>query len=116
MPPPPLIPNTGPLPQPPPPLHENGGPGLVLGVLSIICGLLGFVPVLGLITSVLGVIFGVMGFARARDAGNQGGVVCGIIGLVLSGTAVLLWVIGMLFLGGLLAIFGGILGGMAQMK
>ena len=116
MPPPPTIPTTGPLPPPPQPLQENGGPGLMLGVLSIICGLLGFVPVLGLITSVLGVIFGIMGFARAREADNQAGVVCGIIGLVLSGTAVLLWVIGMLFLGGMLAILGGILGNVAQMK
>jgi len=113
----PVIPQPdAPPPVPPPFQNEGGGPGLVLGVLSIICGLLGFVPVLGLVTSVLGVIFGAMGFARARDAGNQGGVILGIIGLVLSACAVLLWVIGMLFLGGLLAILGGILGQAAQMK
>jgi len=89
---------------------------MVFGILSIFCGLLGFVPLLGVVTSVLGVLAGIMGLNRARAAGNQAGTVTSVIGLVLSACAVMLWIIGMLFLGGVLAILGSLVGGAAMMK
>ncbi|WP_431282085.1 hypothetical protein ACQW02_22190 [Humitalea sp. 24SJ18S-53] len=93
-----------------------GNPGLVLGILSIVCGLMGFVPLIGIVTCVLGVVAGIMGLNRARGAASQAGTITSVIGLVLSAFTVLMWIIGMLFLGGFLAILGSVVGGAAMMK
>lgn len=51
-------------------------------------------PIIGLILGLLGIIFGAVGMKQARLAGQSkglavGGLVCGIVGTVFSGIAVL---------------------------
>jgi hypothetical protein len=76
-----------------PPTAVQNQPGLVLGLCSIVAGLIGFgVPVLGMIASLAGIGLGVWGFRRGLAARYTGGIACGIIGTVVSVLSIVFWV------------------------
>jgi hypothetical protein len=91
----------------PPPLNgalatsravQNQQPGLVVGLLSIAAGLIGFgVPVLGMIASCAGIWLGVRGFRQSRPTHYTPGIVCGLIGVSVSILGIVFWVCAILF-------------------
>jgi hypothetical protein len=64
-----------------------------LAVASAVCGLTGFVPIIG---QVLGVVFGVLSLIRIRRSRATGSALGGapwaVVGLVSSGAAMLGWI------------------------
>ncbi len=78
---PPAYPNQQFQPVPPAPGPKNNG----WAIASLICGILGCIPV---VTSLLAAIFGIVGIRKAKEPGTSGkglaiaGLVLGIIGLI----------------------------------
>src|SRR5580704_11638024 len=72
---------------------QNQQPGLVVGLLSIAAGLIGFgVPVLGMIASCAGIWLGVRGFRQSRPTRYTPGIVCGLVGTSASILSIVFWV------------------------
>ena len=63
---------------------------LVMGILSIVCGLTGLMPI-GLVLGIIGIVQG--NKKRLTDSEAHAGFVCSIIGTSLSGAFVLLVVV-----------------------
>lgn len=81
--------------------------GTGLGVVALICGLIAFVPGLGLFFAIAAIICGALGNMRASAAGNGAGRALSIIGIVLAAIALLLMISTVVFLGSLFsALFG----------
>jgi hypothetical protein len=77
---------------------QHPRPGLIAGVGSIVAGVIGFgVPVLGMIASCVGIWLGVRGFRQGRAANQPPGMICGIIGISISGLSIVYWVSALLF-------------------
>ena len=77
-------------PKPVPPASRGNGPA----VASLVCGLIGCVPFVGLLFGLIGFILGIVGLRKSRDpyVGGKGmaiaGLVLGLIGTVVWGGAV----------------------------
>lgn len=73
-------------------------PGLIAGVGSIICGLIGFgIPVLGILVACVGIWLGVLAILRARRTAARSSMICGIAGISLSVLGIVYWVCVVLF-------------------
>lgn len=87
--------------------HPVSDDGTGLGVVALICGLIAFIPGLGLFFAVAAIICGALGNMRAAAAGNSSGRTLCIIGIALAAIALLLMISTVVFLGSLFsALFG----------
>ncbi len=97
--PPPPEPALEPIPEPPPPAAPEGTSGLA--IVSLICGIVGCIPGVG----IAAVITGHMALGRIKISG-QGGRGMAIAGLILGYLGIVGWIIAILT-GGLAIFFGG---------
>lgn len=71
-------------------LENNSSPGLVLGIVSCVCAVVGFfIPLLGLVLAAVALVCGIVGFKAARAANYQAGIVLTLIGALVSGISLL---------------------------
>lgn len=62
----------------------SSGAGRIMGVISLVCGILGLTPGLGILVSVIGLILGLIGRRHSAAEGDAGGATLGLIGVILS--------------------------------
>ena len=73
-------------------------PGMIAGVGSVICGVLGFcVPVVGMVAACIGIWLGILAIRQGRVGRYTPSVVCGAIGITLSALSIVFWVCAVLF-------------------
>jgi hypothetical protein len=73
-------------------------PGLVMGIGSIVAGVVGFsIPVLGMAAAALGICFGLRAAVLGRRGNCVPSVICGIIGTILCGLSIAFWIGAILF-------------------
>ena len=80
----------------PPPPSEQNPTSLILGIISIVLGLLSFFPgcccgYFAIPGTLISLGCGVGGLLTAGD--NQAGKICSIVGLVINGLVLLLWIV-----------------------
>jgi hypothetical protein len=61
-------------------------PGKVLGIIAMILGIFGLVPICGGLSAIVGIILGVLGKKKSSEAGMpsgmaKAGIICGAVGL-----------------------------------
>jgi hypothetical protein len=77
---------------------QNRQPGLIVSVCSLVAGVVGFsVPILGMIASCVGIWLGVKGVRQGRAATHTASIICGVIGISVSGLSIVYWVSAVLF-------------------
>ena len=82
----------------PPAAVSTSQPGMIAGIGSIICGLIGFgIPVLGILVACVGIWLGVLAVLRARRTMARSSTICGIAGISLSVLSIVYWVCVILF-------------------
>lgn len=62
----------------------TAAPGTILGIVSIVCGVLGLLPGFGILLSIGGLICGLIGRGQAKAAGNANGATLNKVGIILS--------------------------------
>ena len=105
----PTAPPPGYQPAPPPPGYPSGQSGYAqprpasngVATASLVLGIVGLIPVIGLLPAIIGLILGFVGLGRARrGAGKRGlaigGLVCSLLGIALSGVVLVagFWFVG----------------------
>lgn len=91
------------------PASGQGQDGTMLGIVSLVLGLLGFVPSLGVIAAIGGLITGSMGRAQAKRAGNGTGALLALLGIILSSLTLVFSILALIVAGGMVAGLGGML-------
>lgn len=87
------------------PPRRDDGTGL--GIVSVICGCIGFIPGLGMLFAIAGIVCGVLGNMRASAVANGAGRALSVIGIALSAVSLFLMITTVLFLGSLFnSLFG----------
>jgi hypothetical protein len=82
----------------PPAAVQKSQPGLISGIGSILCGLIGFgIPVLGILVAGVGIWLGILAILQARRTAARSSTICGIIGIALSALCIVFWVCAILF-------------------
>lgn len=66
------------------PQSAMAAPGTILGIVAIICGILGLMPGFGVLLSFAGLICGLIGRKQAKAAGNANGATLNKVGIILS--------------------------------
>lgn len=91
---------------PTPPAPAPGGtmaqPGSILGVVSIVCGVLGLMPGFGILLSIGGLICGLIGRGQAKAAGNASGATLNKVGIILSSLTLIIAFVVLIVAGGAL--------------
>ncbi len=82
--------------------------GTALGVVSIILGAGGTVPVVGILFAILGIVVGKMAKDRGTRTGNSVGATLGIIGMVVSAITLVIAAFMLFLMGGLVSTLFGV--------
>jgi hypothetical protein len=77
------LPGAPAVPPPPTPAPVPGA-GWVLGIVSIVCGVIGLLPGFGLLAAMIGIALGWVGRRRALQEGDNRGAFLCLVGLVLA--------------------------------
>lgn len=85
-----------------PPSGGQAAPGTILGIVSLICGILGLTPTFGIILAVVGLVTGSIARKQASAANNDTGRTLGLIGMILSAITLVIALISLIFVGGVL--------------
>ena len=87
-------------------IHQTPAPapteGTALGVISMMLGVGGTIPGLGIILAILGIVLGNTAKNRGKRTGNSVGATLGIIGVVVSSFTLVVAVILLFLAGGLI--------------
>jgi hypothetical protein len=83
-------------------LRPQAGPGAgsVLGIVSIVCGVIGLLPGFGLLAAMIGIALGWVGRRRALEEGDNRGAFLCLVGLVLASVMLVVSGIYLLLVGG----------------
>jgi hypothetical protein len=96
----PPSPSPAPGPAGAPRLQAGAGAGWVLGVVSIVCGVIGLLPGIGLLAAMIGIALGWVGRRRALEEGDDRGAFLCLVGLVLASVMLVVSGIYLLLVGG----------------
>ncbi|MBR2689358.1 MAG: hypothetical protein IKE42_16035 [Aquamicrobium sp.] len=81
-------------------------PGTILGIVSIVCGVLGLVPGFGILLSIGGLICGLIGRGQAKRVGNANGATLNKVGIILSSLTLIIAFVLVFMVGGALFSLG----------
>jgi hypothetical protein len=81
--------------------------GTILGIIAVICGVLGLLPSFGIVLAIVGLVLGLMARSQAGKVGNRTGRTLGTVGTVLSSITLVIALVMLVVLGSLVAWVSG---------
>lgn len=87
------------------PTSSMQAPGTILGIVSLVCGVLGLLPSFGIVLAIAGLVLGIIARKQAIPVNNATGKTLGVIGAILSSITLIIALVTILFVGGLLGWF-----------
>lgn len=88
------------------PQPAMAAPGTILGIVAIVCGVLGLVPGFGILLSIAGLICGLIGRGQAKRVGNANGATLNKVGIILSSLTLVIAFVVIVIAGGALFSLG----------
>lgn len=81
--------------------------GTVLGIVALVCGVLGLIPSFGVLLAIVGLILGWIARRKSKAASNSTGSVLGLVAMVLSSITLTIAMIILIVAGSIFGVFSG---------